>query len=61
MNKRLEIKKMQVELMRVEAARCEMEYKIEERLDDVKRLEEHIITQKQKEQELKQRIKEMGE
>lgn len=60
MNKALERKKIQVELLRVEAARAELEYKIEERLEDIKRLEENITIQKTKEEELKQKIKEMG-
>lgn len=57
---KLELKKTQVELMRVETARAEMEYKIEERLEDIKRLEDNIKIQKEKEIELIQRLKEMG-
>jgi hypothetical protein len=52
----LEVKKMQVELMRVAAARAEMEFKIMERLEDIERLKEQIKLQEAKEQELKQKI-----
>ncbi len=57
----LEKKKTQVELMRVTTARMELEYKIEERKEDIKRMEDHITIQIQKENELKQKMKEMGE
>jgi hypothetical protein len=60
-NKKLELKKVQVELMRVEAARCEMELRIEERLEEMSRLKEHIVIQVAKEEELKQKIKEIGQ
>ena len=52
----LELKKTQVELMRVQTARMELEYKIEERLEDIKRMEDHIKTQEEKEKELSAKI-----
>lgn len=55
----LELKRTQVELMRVTTARMELEYKIEERKDEIKRMEDHIKIQFEKEMELKQKIKEM--
>jgi hypothetical protein len=56
MGSALEAKKLQVELMRVAAARAEMEFKIMERLEDIERLKEQIKLQEAKEQELKQKI-----
>lgn len=52
----LEKKKMQVELMRVQTARMELEYKIEERKDEIKRMMEHVRIQEEKEQELISKI-----
>lgn len=57
----LEYKKLQVELMRVQTARMELEYKIEERKEEIKRMEEHIKIQADKEIELRNKLKEMGE
>jgi hypothetical protein len=53
----LELKKLKVELMRVTAARAELELRIEERLDEIERLKEHIKIQLDKETELEQKIK----
>lgn len=55
----LEFKKTQVELMRVTTARMELEYKIEERKEEIKRMEDHIQIQVQKEAELTNKMKEM--
>ena len=55
----LELKKIQVEYMRVQTARMELEYKIEERLEDIKRMEEHIKIQEIKEAELNAKIVEL--
>lgn len=52
----LELKKTQVELMRVQTARMELEYKIEERLEDIKRMEDHIKIQEEKEKELSAKL-----
>ena len=59
MGSALEAKKLQVELMRVAAARAEMEFKIMERLEDIERLKDQIKLQEAKEQELKQKIESM--
>lgn len=56
---KLDIKRKKLELMRVETARHELEFKIEERLEEVERLREHIKTQKNKEEELKTELKKM--
>lgn len=55
----LELKKLQVELLRVSAAKGEMELRIDERMDEIKRLEEHIKVQIAKEEELKAKIADM--
>lgn len=55
----LELKKVKVELLRVSAAKAELELRIEEFLDNISRLEEHIKVQKNKEEELDSKIKEM--
>lgn len=52
----LELKRKQLELSRVELARQEQELKIEERMDEIGRLEKTIEIQKAKETELKSEI-----
>ena len=54
----LELKRMEVELIRVQAARAELEFKIVEREHDIMRIKEHIKIQLDKEEELKQKLKE---
>lgn len=54
----LEIKRTKLELVKVAAARAEMEFKIEERLEDISRIKEHIKVQLDKEAELRARIEE---
>lgn len=56
MNNNLEVKRKSLELMRVETARHELEFKIEERLDEIQRLKEHVIIQIEKEKSLKEEI-----
>ncbi len=53
----LEQKRKKLELMRVQSAKMELEFKIEERLEEIERLKENIKIQKQKEEEL---IKELS-
>jgi hypothetical protein len=53
----LDNKRKQAELMRVKAARMELEVKIEERLEEIERLKQHIEIQIKKEQELEKEIK----
>lgn len=55
----LELKRIEVELIRVAAARAELEFKIEERLDEIERIKEHIQAQVKREEELKLKIKEV--
>lgn len=56
----LERKRKEMELMRVTTARHEQEFRIEERLDEIERIKEHIKIQKAKEEELKQEITNLG-
>ena len=53
----LEKKKKQVEYERVKLGVMEFELRIEERLQDIKRLEEHLETQKAKVVELEAELK----
>jgi hypothetical protein len=54
----LERKRMSVELIRVSAAKAELEFRIEERLDEINRIKEHIKISELKELELREKIKE---
>lgn len=56
----LELKKIKVELLRVSAAKAELELRVEERLDEIERIKEHIKIQENKEQELQDKIKAFG-
>lgn len=53
----LELKKKEVELMRVRTARGEMELRIAERMDEIKRLEESIHVQNAAEQKILEELK----
>lgn len=52
----LELKRMKLELIKVAAARHELEFKIEERLEDINRLKDNIKIQEAREAELKVKI-----
>jgi len=52
----LDLKRMKLELIKVAAARHELEFRVEERLDDINRLKEHIKVQQDKEAELQAKI-----
>jgi hypothetical protein len=52
----IELKRKQLELSRVELARQEQEFKIEERMDEINRLKSMIEIQKNKEQELRAEV-----
>lgn len=49
----LEKKRKEVELLRVEAARAEMELQIEEKLAEIDRIKKNILVQEQKIKEIK--------
>lgn len=53
----LEIKRLEVELLKIQAARKELEYKILEREEDILRIKEHIKVQLLKEKELEVKLK----
>lgn len=53
----LELKRAEMELAKVAAARIELEFKILERKEDIARLEAHILVQLDKEKELSDKIK----
>lgn len=53
----IEIKRMKVELARVTSARMEQELRIDEHKENIDRLESSIVIQKQKEEELSEKIK----
>jgi len=55
----LELKKIQVEYKRVNAAREELEYRILEAQDQIERLKANIDIQKAREDELQVKIKEL--
>lgn len=59
MNKSLEIKKLEVELKQVDAARAAIELRIEEFLAQVEDLKKYIDVQLLREEELKEKLKEM--
>lgn len=53
----VDIKRKQVDLIRIQASRAESELKICERQDDIKRLEDVITKQKEREAEIEAEIK----
>lgn len=53
----LEKMKKEVELKKIEAAVAELEYKIEERKEDMQRMQEHIDLQIKRKQEIIQELK----
>lgn len=52
----VELKRIKVELLRVAAARAELELRIEEYQENIKRLEDNIAIQLAKEEELNAKI-----
>lgn len=52
----LELKRIKVELLRVASARADLELRIEEYQENIKRLEDNIAIQKAKEDELQAKI-----
>ncbi len=55
----LDLKRKKLELLRVSTARHEQEFKIEEKLDEIKRLEDHIKVQIAHEEKLAKEIAEL--
>lgn len=52
----MELKRKKLELSRVTLAKLELEFKIEERKEEIKKLESMIAIQEQKEMELQKEI-----
>jgi hypothetical protein len=55
----LELKRKKLELLQVDTARHELEFKIEEKMDEIKRIENHIKIQKERELSLASEIHEL--
>jgi predicted phage-related endonuclease len=53
----LDLKKIKVELLQVQAAKASLELRIEERLDEIQRIKETIAVSEAKEKELEEKIK----
>jgi len=53
----IEYKKKQLELDRVTLAKKELEFRIEERLDEIEKLKEHILVQEKRVKELQEELK----
>jgi peptidoglycan hydrolase CwlO-like protein len=56
----LETKRKVLELKRVETARMDLEFKIEEKLDEIERLRKHVDQQLETEERLKKEIEELN-
>jgi hypothetical protein len=54
----LELKRLKLDLIKVGAAKAELAFKIDERLEDIRRIEENIKISEAKEEELKAKIAE---
>ena len=52
----LEIKKLSVELLRVSAAKAELELRVYERMDEIQRIEDSIKVSEAKEAELQEKL-----
>lgn len=53
----IELKKTKMELLRVQAAKAEMEYVIAQRMEEIKRLEDGIKKQEETEMRLLEKLK----
>ena len=52
----LELKRKQLELARVQMARSELEFRIEEKMEEIKRIQDNIKIQQNREKELLKEI-----
>jgi hypothetical protein len=52
----LDLKRMKLELIKVAAARAELEFRVDERMDEINRIKDHIKVQLDKEAELQAKI-----
>jgi signal transduction histidine kinase len=56
----LEKKKLRAELLRVQAAKAEMEYLMEQKMEEIRRLEDAVKKQELAESSLQEKIKDLG-
>lgn len=56
----LQKKKIEMDLLKIAASKAELEYKIEERLEDIKRMQDHIKLQEDRETELNEELKKLN-
>lgn len=54
--KAIDLKRAKVELLQVQAAKASLELRVEEKLEEIERLKEHIAISEAKELELSQKI-----
>lgn len=52
----IELKRMKLQMVQVAAAQAELEFKVEERLDEIERIKAAILVQKAKVEELSSKI-----
>ena len=52
----IEIKRKKLELARVQMAKSELEFKVEERIEEINKFKEHVKVQSEKEKELLEEI-----
>lgn len=57
----IEIKRKELELIKVSASRAELEFKVLEKEDEINRIKQHIKIQLNRENELKEELKKLGE
>lgn len=55
----LDLRRKKVELMRVSAAKAELDLRIYERMEEIERIREHIKVSEQSEQKLKEEISQL--
>ena len=53
----MDLKRKELDLVRINAARAELEFKILEREEEIARLKEHIKIQTEKEESIRQELK----
>ena len=53
---KIELMKMKSELLRVQAAKAEMEYVVEQRYEEIKRIQDNIKNQEDAEKDLLQKL-----
>lgn len=57
----LEFKRLKMDLLKAQAAKAELEFKIEERLQEIQRIEDHIKLQDARIKETEAKLEELSE